>query len=522
MAAASTILAAVLHVQFLRFAGGLWRDEVSCVELALLPDWSSLWRGLAYDSFPAPFYLLLRFWAFTVGDSDTAFRLFGFLAGGSSLGAIWYWSRCLGLRAPYFSLILWASSPLMVRTGDSIRPYGLGMAAFLAAYGLLWGWVEKPDRRTWILCCLLSLFSVQLLYQNSVLLAGLLGAAAWTLRREPTRVKPLLALGLASFATLIPYGNLLSQTRAMTEVIRDPQAMQMIAPALKAALGDAHPLMFWVWLGLAASIIWTYSHVRDHHRRFLFAAAVLALGATGLLLFLRVASFEIQPRYFYPLLTLCAVSLDVLLDIPEDRSRERMTRLAVLFMALLMVLPGALRRIRLRQTNIDRLAAVLEQEVKKEDLIVVNPWYLGVSFQRYYRGPAPWTTLPAIEPDLKLQRVDALRPLLAESDPLRPVLDQVARSLQSGGRVWMVGGVTMGKGPSSMPPAPTGPWGWYSGPYLYFWGLELSRFLEKHATNIDLEPPRQRGWINPYEDVRLDLSWGWVKKPASAKSPRAG
>lgn len=510
LALAATFLAAALHFQFFRYAGGLWRDEVSCVELALLPDWPALWAGLAYDSFPAPFYFILRFWASAVGDSDTAFRLFGFSAGLLSLGSLWAWSRWMGLRAPVITLTLWAASPLMARTGDSIRPYGLGLAAFFLVYGLLWSWTLKPDRRRWIACCLMAFLSVQLLYQNAVLLAALCCGSAWVLRREPRRAKTVLLLGLACAATLIPYGAVLRETRAMTEVLRDPMAMQLLPSALLSALGDAHPVLVWVWLGLALTLYWAYTRVQENRTRFYFAAVVLACGGTGLLVFLRVASFEIQPRYFYPLLALGAISLDVLLDIPESSLDARLARLTTLSLALLIIFPGALRKIRVRQTNIDWLAARLEAEVKKNDLIVVNPWYNGVTFQRYYRGQAPWTTIPAIGPDLKLQRVDALKPLMAQKDPLRPVFDLVTQSLKSGGRVFIVGGVTMGRGAKEMPLAPAGPWGWYSGPYLYFWGLELSRFLHDHSTNIDLEPPRLRGAINPYEDLRLDLSWGWA------------
>ena len=51
----------------------------------------------------------------------------------------------------------------------------------------------------------------------------------------------------------------------------------------------------------------------------------------------------------------------------------------------------------MRMTNMDLIARSLSKAVNKKDLIVVNPWYCGISFQYYYSGAAPWTTLPALQ-----------------------------------------------------------------------------------------------------------------------------
>ena len=49
---------------------------------------------------------------------------------------------------------------------------------------------------------------------------------------------------------------------------------------------------------------------------------------------------------------------------------------------------------RVRFTNIDLVAARLNKLVAKEDFVIVTPWYYGISFERYYRGPGDWVTVP--------------------------------------------------------------------------------------------------------------------------------
>jgi hypothetical protein len=49
------------------------------------------------------------------------------------------------------------------------------------------------------------------------------------------------------------------------------------------------------------------------------------------------------------------------------------------------------------ESNAKTVARNLEQHAGPHDLIVVNPWTYGVTFNWYYRGIAPWVTVPRIE-----------------------------------------------------------------------------------------------------------------------------
>jgi len=61
-----------------------------------------------------------------------------------------------------------------------------------------------------------------------------------------------------------------------------------------------------------------------------------------------------------------------------------------------------------RQTNIDIVARTVAARAASTDLIVVAPWQFGVTFQRYYRGPASWVTIPSIA-DHQVHRYDLIK-----------------------------------------------------------------------------------------------------------------
>ena len=130
--------------------------------------------------------------------------------------------------------------------------------------------------------------------------------------------------------------------------------------------------------------------------------------------------------------------------------------------------------IRSRQTNIDLVAARLEEASAASDLVVVMPWYLGVSFERYYRASAPWMSVPAIA-DHKLQRYDLFKAQMQASEPLAPVFAAMERTLRSGNRVWLVGQLMFPQPGGTAPrlaPAPDPGAGWNEGAYLTSWMVQ--------------------------------------------------
>src|SRR3954471_5391046 len=128
VALAVSVLAIVFHFVNLFNAGGLWRDEAAAVNLSAFPSFASIWSHLEHESFPLLLTLLLRGWTgIGLGGSDFGLRVFGLLVGIAVVGAIWWNAWIFSKAPPLFSLLLFALSPTVIRWGDSLRAYGLGV-----------------------------------------------------------------------------------------------------------------------------------------------------------------------------------------------------------------------------------------------------------------------------------------------------------------------------------------------------------------------------------------------------------
>src|SRR4029077_2318741 len=77
-----------------------------------------------------------------------------------------------------------------------------------------------------------------------------------------------------------------------------------------------------------------------------------------------------------------------------------------------------------RQTNVDLIAGRLSTEVARNDYVIVHPFYCGVTFERYYKAAAQWTTLPPLE-EYALQRYDLFKAKMQTKDPIAPVIAQI-------------------------------------------------------------------------------------------------
>src|ERR1700720_3691211 len=153
-------LIVVLHSVNMTHAGGLWRDEAAAVDLALFPSFAEIWSHLEHESFPLLLTLVLRGWsAIGLGSSDMALRVFGMLIGVAVLAALWWNAWQFSASPPLISMLLFGLSPTMIRWGDSLRAYGLGVLLLLLALGLIWKVVRAPSRRTVLLAMVTSIFA---------------------------------------------------------------------------------------------------------------------------------------------------------------------------------------------------------------------------------------------------------------------------------------------------------------------------------------------------------------------------
>lgn len=515
--AALIATAVALSFRFWLSAGGLWRDEVNSVNLVSWPI-GEVWRKLQYDSFPILWFLVLKSWIAVFGGSDFAIRGLGFATGLGIVAAIWWTGRALGARAPLLSLSLFGLVPALVVYGSSIRAFGMGVMLITMTLGAMWRMIEKPAPWRIAAALLAALLAVQCLYHNCVLLFAIgVGAAAAGCLRSGSAARRRwiiaglpLAIGAVAAATMLPYRETVAQIGAWNIIIKQPvdvpflltKFASTVDPSLASTDKRPGSVMIWVWLALAAvgvaACVWGLASRRE--RLYLPAKAAAAfvlvsapVALTAYVAFLKSLSYPTQVWYYLPLAAVLALSLEAALFPLLDASLwGRGLRIAAAFsIAAVLTLrpalwdarcPGTWAMSAERETNVDLIAAQLGKIAAKDDYIVLNPFFLGVSFDRYYRGAAAWTTVPDVG-EHRIHRYDLFMAKMAEPRPVTPVLLKIQETLRSGHRVWLVlwGGFSLlspGQRPVVLPPAPGSPYGWSEGAYEASWSQQVAAAIQ--------------------------------------------
>lgn len=525
-----TLLAAVLHVLRLQHAGALWRDEAGAAQLAALPTLREVYHSFPHEAFPLLFSGTLRAWMGLFGDSDLAFRLFGLIVGLAILAALWWNARLAG-ALPLVSIVLIQFHPAFPLYGDSVRGYGLGTLLILLTFGAFAKLVDHPDRRTILLAFLAATGSVHLLLHNAALLAGIgLAAMAVGLLRRRYRVTlAALGIGLAAALTLLPYLGPLRSARDWRVLLIEEVTPGEVLAKLAKVVGTPHPWLVWVWGGavLLAAVITLAPGLRKRHPTNLeehpgdarlFRLLVVPAALAGEIAFLVAVGYGPRIWYLLPVLALVASALDGLLA-AGGTSPVRAARIAAAALLAAALYATAFDTARTRMTNIDLLARAIEQRAGPQDLIVVNEWYMGVSFNRYYRGGTRWMTAPRIA-EHRMHRFDLIKEKMRSADPLLEVRRAMRRTLREGGRVWVVGHLKLPPdwSPKWPPPAPHSRWGWQDGPYTTAWTRQLSLFLETNATRKRI-PDHFAGKVSGMEDLGLWVYGGWKAPGRTRPAP---
>ena len=335
---------------------------------------------------------------------------------------------------------------------------------------LIWRLACRPSLVAFSCAVALAVLSVQSLYQNAffVFAACCGGFVLCAVERRWRDTIPVLAVGAAAAVSLLPYIPLISRAQDWYIISKVGFLFSRGWQQLSVATGSPLTVFTWIWIALwigalAAAIsvlFWHRDRLPDRVRGLiLFAGTSLVLGAAGFAFFLKVAALPTQPWYYVPLMAFSAVCLDTIF-----LAAWRWTRPAAMILAAVTVSTAfvfELPAVICRQTNVDFIAAQLSTQVAPADYVIVHPWHCGVTFNRYYKGAAPWTTLPPLE-DHTVQRYDLLKAKMQTKDPIAPVIDRITSTLQSGNRVWLVGNIPFSQEPiPEIRPAPNNPWGWF-------------------------------------------------------------
>ena len=525
-----TLMAVLLHLFSFTAAGALWRDEIGLVNISLLPSWKEILDGLMHDHCPVVFPAVMRTWsALGLAHTDTGWRVLGLCVGLLLPASFWAASRMMGKSLPLLSLALVAVNPVVIRYGDSMRGYAMGMVLIVLTMGLVWRFIEVPNVWRGLLAGLAAVVSVQTLYQNAFFLLAIgVGGIVVSLRqRQLAKAFGILGIGFVAALSLVPYVGPIRQAQSWWVVSQYGINLDMARHHLANLTGFF--LNVWVLVVVIAAITGLgrvlltprQSPGSDQQDLPLFGSIALVLGTIGFAVFIKSSGLPTQDWYYIPVLCFTVLCCDAVLPrvLP-------VTALGVLVIAIgaLVISPSACSALRWRQTNCDLLAAQISKEAKAGDLIIVHPWFNGLSFAHNYRGTTSWTTLPPIG-DYRFYRYDLIKSEEQKTNAIAPVLKQAEITLRSGKRVWIVGGIPWppadAKAPVPLPPAPNGRYGWLDQPYTVAWGKELGYFLAHHTTNVArlVDQGTNAIPISPLENMHLTSVSGWTTDNSETNRP---
>ena len=513
-----TLLSLGFAARFLGHAGPLWRDEAATLNFASQPGYGDLVRSLDFMSLPLLYPTILRGWS-GLGwtDADFAVRLLGFLVTVAVLATTWLGTRSLGLGPPLLTLAFFGLHGVVLGTAALVRPYGLGTLAVIGASCAMLRFVLSPGRATFAIAVIFATLAVQTQYQNALFVAVicLAGALAALDERDWKRAAFAAAPGAMAALSLLPYLGVLSRGQEWRSLHRsvtdEPLGSVLRRMSDILTLQSGFTLLLWMatialaCYGAGRSLI-ARPTGRVGHATMIYAASTLLGGFAVFLAFFGTAGRIVQPWHAMPLIGLLALSLDMVFAQPMWQPG---TRLAIASVGAALMVPAAMAMTSVRQTNVDLHAALLERRAAPQDLIVVNPWFLGITLERYYHGKARVLTIPPMR-DLRLHRYDELRTRMMELDPLRSLENAVADTLQAGHRVWVLGEMPIAsQSPPSLPPAPHPVTGWSDATYALGWSLQMGHFLGAHAERVHRVDIAVHGPVNPYENVQMLTLEGW-------------
>ena len=499
-------------------AGALWRDECDSLELARMSAFGEVVHNLKFTSFPIFFPTIVRFFTTLFGTSDAALRCFGFLIGASLLIVAWFNTRSCD-NVPLILPALVGLNVTFLTVGTWIRGYGVGSVLVTLSFGLTVLFIAQPKMPRLVSMLVCYLASMQSLYFPAALIPAFLLAAfgICLFRRQTKWALAVCAVAAVCAISYIPKFLTYLEIRDWVVALQRKTTPGELWDKFRMACGEPGQVAPWIWLAaIAMSLLGAVWMVAARSRRdsigtnlFAFAALTVFLALPMYFVFLWTLHNIPETRYYLSLLCVLAAAVELIVGLLAQFVWIRIARL-VLVICLAAALPiFAWPRITERETNLDLLAKNLQIYAHEGDLIIVNRWFLAPGFSWYYHGPARWMTLPELS-EKRIHRYDLLTAKMQSSDTLADIWSAMSQTLQSGNRVWLVGGAQIYEQgePFILAPAPDPQYGWDSGMYDYSWATQLGVFLQQHVIDGEIVLSPMKG-INPNENVPLLIARGW-------------
>ncbi len=450
-----------------------------------------------------------------LAKNDVSLRLLGILIGLAIPAIFWLTSWIVKRPPPLLGLTLFGLNSTVIFWGDSLRAYGLGSLLIATAIAAVWFFLQKPS---WLRAGILAgagILNVQTLYQNTVLFAAICfgaWAVCWRWKNRRAACKIFMS-GLIAAASLLPYWTAMSRLLESTSERRTMFLPEMSWDNLHTLTGFPLPSYAYVWgllvlivLGLGCKALLAgnsnpknraYNEPITKEDLQLFAAITSLATMVGFAGFLWFSKMPTQTWYFLPLIAVAAICFDLSVSLTMLPRFLKIVVFGIIVATALIAIPFAHRDLSYRFTNVDLIAKYLLREASPQDFIVVTPWYMGISFEHYFHGATPWNTQPPLQ-DHSLHRYDLIELEMQNPQVLQPVLNQIAATLKSGHRIWIVG--------------------WMDIPSPGRRSVNLTtQFILEHSLEFKPVALSSSDHVYDYEDLKLLTADGW-KDSATSES----
>ncbi len=399
------VLAVALVLRFWT-RSDLWLDEALTVNIAKQPL-HEIPSYLRRDGAPPLFYVLLHFWIRLFGQSDLAVRSLPGIIGVVTLPLAWLAGKRAGGRTTaWAALLLLATSPFAVRYDTETRMYALVALLTVLGYLALGRTLDRPRPGNLVAVAVVTGLLLYTHYWSLYLVGTVMLWLAWQAWRGRAEwrsgARAALAAGVVGCLTFLPWvPTFLYQSHHTGTPWATPANFSAMVNAIANFAGGASNqgrllgLLFFALAGLALFGTATDSRHIELDVRTRPIGRPLAITITGTLAaaiaggFLTSSTFD--ARYasvvFIPLILLVAIGLTTF--------ESRRIRSAVLVVAILAGLAGALPNVTTNRTQAGQVAATIAAHAKPGDVIAYCPDQLGPAVNRLLpSGRYVQTTFP--------------------------------------------------------------------------------------------------------------------------------
>jgi hypothetical protein len=431
------------------------------------------------------------------------------------------------MPVPWVLLVVLGLNPVMIVCGDQLRAYGVGVLTEVAMLASLCVLMEEPTPKRALFTGTVALLCVQSLFANSVVLAA--AGVAWGLICLWTgRWRALLHLaavcGVAALS-MLPYAYTFLHHREWMDIVQENLSLAFLWRRFLSTLRTSGPVTVYVWFALLAGaavvclwrLLTTKARGRDAKRELaLWCLLTIVLGTVfhfGFVKCLRVSTAAAH-RYYLPFLALTAFCIDVALGRLTGPAGwpSALRSAAGVTLAALAVLT-CWDNTDVRMTTVDLQAAAVGKLADPKDLVIVWPAWTNLVFNRYYRGTAPWISLPDLD-HRSFFLCPEFRDKMFKESAIEREVRLITDTLRAGHSVWLVGGLPR-PAPGTVPdlspgPSPRDPDRWNQFHYSTAWGGVVGALILEHCERVETVPilaASYRFAPDEYEPLLVAVGW---------------